>query len=242
MSTGARVWYNFVEMTSLSIPSFLAFDPVFALVITVALMALYLEDGVATYLLFSNRGRRSAGLLIGAAAVVTLVGYWCSFFVLRPVHAPNTGPTGSVVWPRLVAQWPVAASVIVICSAVVYGLYLAVANLNLEAAYTLLKDLYLYTLIGAVLLHGVILYVRYAQFVYHVQQANFIKILATSGGLGALLLILTLYLLALNLRNLDHTRGKRQAILAFHLYARAMIAISIVIVIYIWHIRWLADH
>jgi hypothetical protein len=230
-------------MTEIFVPPFLRVDPGFAVGIALAFALVYAEEGIATAVLF-GRGispRRTGGVIL-AAALLTFFGYYLSFVALVGVRAGNDHLRAAIVWPHLFGQWPIAGLIILLTTAAVYALYLSLAGRNLVAAYTLLKDLYVYVLMGAVLTHGMVLYVRYGQVVYQLHQDNFVKVLAVSGGVGATLVVLALYLLVLNLRTLERVPDRLRGVWGLHIYGRAVLLITLTLLIYAWHARWMADH
>jgi hypothetical protein len=230
-------------MSEIVVPPFLQFDPGFAVGVALAFALVYAEEGMATAVLFGRGASPSwTRVVILAATGLTFIGYFLSFVTLAGVRAGNDHLRAAIVWPHLFSQWPIASLVVFLTTAVVYVLYLRLAEGNPVAAYTLLKDLYLYALVGAGLTHGLVLYVRYAQIVYMLHQDNFLKVLAVSGGIAVMLLVLTLYLLALNLRTLERVPESLRGAWGLHIYGRAILVITLVLLVYGWHARWMADH
>jgi cell division protein FtsX len=97
-------------------------------------------------------------------------------------------------------------------------------------------------MVGTVIYQGLMTYVRYAAFLYQTHEDSALKIIAVSGGIAALCLIVGLYLLTLDLVYLMTAPVAQQGRLGLHIYARDIWLIAMVVAGYAWHIRWLAEH
>ena len=125
-----------------------------------------------------------------------------------------------------------------------YVLLLILAGLDLTAAYVLLKDIYFYALVTVVLFHGLLYYVRHMHWLYEEFGAadSPLKPIAASGGIGAMIFIVTIVFLPLDLQGINTASASQPSIIGLHLYARDLYLLTLALGAYAWHLRWLADH
>lgn len=216
----------------------------FALGLSLAMALLYAELGFFHSLARGGPDRMTAFAIVGAAFVLTYLVYLASFAVPPWLHRHPRGALPPQVLELLFRHWGVAAGLILSGTAVVLGLYLYLTSLDLVAAYNLLKDLALYAAAGCAF-HGLLLYVRYATYLYQVHQEDRLKMIVATVSIGILLMVLTLYLLTLDityLRMLEAARDPRQGLVGLHIYGRGLYLAGVALTAYAWHIRWIGDH
>jgi hypothetical protein len=213
----------------------------FAFLSSLALAFLYAEEGWASYNFHPRRSVEEATALIAAATLIAFVGYLVSFFA-PPMLVRDTWnhPRAWGVFSN-VSAW--SGGITVLVNVIELGLLLYLVNFDLTASYNLLRDIYVYTLVGLVFFHGLLLYVRYMHYLYqtpdHVQP---LKVIVASVGSGAVMLIVGGFLFLLDLYHLENAPALQQPLMGLHIYGRALYSLTLVLAAYAWHLRWIADH
>lgn len=128
-------------------------------------------------------------------------------------------------------------------NAVAYVLLLSLADFNLEAAYTLLKDVYVYTLV-ALLFQALLYYVRHMHWLYDKFGAadSPFKPIAASGGIGLIIFVLVVTFLPMDLSTINAVSAPLRGLVGLHVYGRDLYLITLALGAYAWHLRWIADH
>lgn len=173
--------------------------------------------------------------------VVALGGYLASFlFPPALVSATWNYPRPWGVFVQ-VTSW---SYVIVVCvNVIIYGLMLYLTQFALAASYLLLRDVYIYAVFGMFFFHGLLLYVRYMQYLYTMPDfVQPIKVISISFGMGIVALIAAAFLFLLDLYHFEHASADIQPMVGLHLYVRALYAMTLAIAAWVWHFRWIADH
>jgi hypothetical protein len=204
--------------------------------------ALYAELAWFAHALWRARGDGEAGALIAAVFVITLAAYLASFAPARSFTVEGVERQGSLVLPELIAQLSKGAALIVLASMVDLALCLYLVAFNLDASYTLLNNIYVFTLAGAGLLHVLATYVRYGALLYAVKQDSWVKVLSVSAGLGLLILGAFLVLIALDIGWQSTLPAAERGLVGLHVYGRDLYFFSLALGLYGWHVRWMAQH
>jgi hypothetical protein len=215
----------------------------FMLSVSLAFSLLYMELGVFHTL---ARGTEpvSATAIIVAVFTITGLAYFASFTIPARVHRNPAGDLPPQVLELLFRHWAFAASIILVGTAAALGLYLYMTELDLIAAYNLLKDLSIYAIAGCGL-HGLLLYVRYASYLYLVHQEDRFKMAVATIGIGVLLVVFALYLFTmdiLHLGRLEAAHDPQVGLVGLHIYGRGLFLAGVAFAAYAWHIRWIGDH
>ena len=215
----------------------------FVLFASVAFSLLYAELGIFHAL---ARGTEPVLAIASTAAVFILTGliYIASFTIPARVHRDTAGDLPPQILELLFRHWVIATGIILAGTAVALGLYLYMTDLDLVAAYNLLKDMSIYAAAGCAL-HGLLLYVRYAAYLYLVHQEDRFKMIVATVGIGVLLVVLTLYLFTLeivHLGQLEAAHDPQVGLVGLHIYSRGLFLAGVAFVAYAWHIRWIGDH
>ena len=216
----------------------------FALFASLAFAVLYAELGIFSTLAQGTADRLTATAIIAIAFVLTYFAYLASFAIPARIHKDPRGDLPPQVLELLFQHWAVAAGIILVSTAIVLGLYLYLTNLDLVAAYNLLKDLAIYAVAGCAF-HGLLLYVRYAAYLYLVHQEDREKMIVATVGIGALLVVLTIYLFTLeimHLSGLEAAHDPQLGLIGLHIYGRGLLLAGMAFAAYAWHVRWIGDH
>ena len=203
---------------------------------------LYAELAGFAHVLWPARTDGEAALVSVAVFVLTFGAYVASFVPARSFTIPGVEQQGSLVLSELITQMSRGAALIALASLIDFGLCLYLVNFNLEASYTLLNNIYVFTLAGAGLLHVLVTYVRYGALLYAVRQASWLKVLAVSGGLGIIILAAFVYLMSTDIDWLYTLPAAQRGMVGLHVYARDLYFFTLTLLLYGWHVRWMAQH
>jgi hypothetical protein len=212
----------------------------FMIAAAIAFGGLFAEEAWAATQLWSVPSP-SAPLLIGVLILlVALVGNGLGFLLppewVRPEKfARPVGAFASATTQGL--------AITVMANAVAFFLLLSLAGFNLEAAYNLLKDVYVYTLV-AVLFHCLLYYVRHMHWLYDKfggTDSPF-KPIAASGGLGLVIFVAIITFLPMDLQSINAVSASLRGLVGLHVYARDLYLITLALGAYAWHLRWIAEH
>ncbi len=213
----------------------------FAILSSLGLALLYAEEAWASYTFWSQRSLNE-GLILGASiTLIAFVGYLLSFFF--PPQLVSDTWDHPRPWGVLVNVTAWSAGITIAVNLILYILLLYLAQFNLTASYTLLRDVYVYTLFGMFFFHGFLLYVRYMHYLYSVPDfVQPLKVISVSMGMGIVMLVVGAFLFLLDLYHFENAPASIQPILGLHVYARALYGLTLALAAYAWHLRWIGDH
>lgn len=134
-------------------------------------------------------------------------------------------------------------AITILANGVAYVLLLSLAGFDLEAAYNLLKDVYVYTLV-AVLFQALLYYVRHMHWVYDQFGGadSPLKPIAASGGIGLIIFVVVITFLPMDLATINSVSGTMRGVVGLHVYVRDLYLITLALAGYAWHMRWIAEH
>jgi len=181
-------------------------------------------------------------LIFGALAVlVTAAGNLIAFLLPPQFIVPENFPRPVGAFAQATA---LGAVFTIFSFALVYFILLAAAGLTLDAAAFLLKDIYFYTLVAVLLLHGLLYYVRQMHWLYDEFGGadSPLKPIAASGGIAAIIFIVTLVFLPLDLQTITNAPAATTGVVALFTYGRDLYLLTLALGAYAWHLRWIADH
>ncbi len=213
----------------------------FAILSSLGLSLLYLEEGWASYAFWGRMPQNEAVLLIALVTLFAFAGYLLSF--LLPPRLVTEAWAHPRAWGILsnVTAWSIVFTIVV--NVLAFGALLYLVSFDLVAAYNLLRDIYIYTLVAMLFFHGLLLYVRYMSYLYqtpeHVQP---LKVVAASVGLGVIILIVAGFLFSLDIHRLEGAPPSQEGLLGLHVYTRSLYLLTLILGAYAWHLRWIADH
>lgn len=214
----------------------------FAVGSAITFAALYAELGWFAHSLWRARDNGEAFVIIALGFILALIAYGGSFLPARPFTVAGVEAQGSLVLPQLMRQFTQGIAMIIIASALCFALYVYLVAGNLVATYTLLNNLYVITLAGVGLLHGLVTYVRYVALLYMVEQDHWVKVLTASGGIAAIILTATQFLIKLDIDWLYSMPIAQQGLVGLHVYGRDLYFFTLVLAVYLWHLHRIADH
>lgn len=216
----------------------------FVLFASLAFAVLYAELGVFHVLRQGTTDRLMSAVVIAVAFVLVYFVYLGSFAIPALIYRAPRGDLPPQVLELLFQHLTMAAGIVLAGTVVVLGLYLYLTDLNLVAAYNLLKDLAVYAVAGCAF-HALMLYVRYAAYLYLVHQEDRLKMIVATAGIGGLLVVFTIYLFTLeimHLSGLEAARDPQVGLVGLHVYGRGLLLAGMAFAAYAWHIRWVGDH
>ncbi len=213
----------------------------FAVLSSMGLALLYVEEAWASYNFWSRRPLNEALILMALIFLIALLGLLISFF-FPPTLVSDTWdhprPWGVFI---NVTAWSVGITVAV--NVILYILLLYLVQFDFTASYNLLRDVYVYTLFVMVFFHGFLLYVRYMHYLYSMPDyVQPIKVVSASVGMGIVMLVVAAFLFLLDLYHFENAPAALQPALGLHVYARALYSFTLALAAYAWHLRWIADH
>ena len=213
----------------------------FMLAAALGLSLLFAEEAWAVAQFWPHRAGGEQWLLGLASTLVAFAGNALAFILPISLVAPEK-------FPRPVGAFALAAGLGMVLSAVshavAYFLLLHLAGYELEAAYTLLKDIYVYTLVAVGLFHALLYYVRHMHWLYDEFGAadSPLKPIAASGGIALMIFVVTITFLPLDLQSINAAPLAQRGLVGLHVYARDLYLLTLAIGAYAWHLRWIADH
>jgi hypothetical protein len=206
----------------------------------IALSGLVVEEAWAVTQFSSQPSPGTQLLITMLILLVALVGNELAFLLpLGRVHPEKFArPVGA--FASATAQ---GLAIMIVTNAVAFFLLLSLAGFDLETAYILLKDVYVYTLV-AVLFHGLLYYVRHMHWLYDKfgSADSPFKPIAASGGIGAVIFIITITFLPMDLQSVNAAGASLRGLFGLHIYGRDLYLITLALGAYAWHLRWIADH
>jgi len=214
----------------------------FAVLTSVGFALLYAELGAFAHAVWRSRGDGEAALIIVAAFVISLAAFLISFGQARAFSVPGAEQQGSLALPELSAQLGKGAGWVLLASGACLVLYLYLVAFNLTAATTLFNNIYVFCLAGAVVVHVLVTYVRYGTLLYALKQNSWVKVLVTSAGLGVIICAAFVFLIGLDIAWLNGVALEQRGFYGLHVYVRDLYFFTLVLAIYGWHARWMANH
>ncbi len=230
-----------VPLSALELGPLLKQHQPFAVVSSLGLALLYMEEGWAGYNFWSIRPSGEALALVLLVTLIAFIGYLLSFLV-PPMLVAETWDHPRA-WGILsnVTAWSIGITVAV--NVVALALLLYLVNFNLVAAYNLLRDIYIYTLVAMLFFHGLLLYVRYMTYLYTTPEfVQPIKVVAASVGIGLIIFVVAGFLFSLDIHRLETALPSEEGMIGLHVYLRSLYLLTLIIGAYGWHLRWIADH
>ena len=214
----------------------------FVVVFSLAMGILYAEPAWLCFRLMSSQ------LLLfklGCIGLVAAIGYALSFYlppILFNELRLRSKDEGGMV-PFLAMQWSIAVLCMVIATFVCFYLTQGIGSISGLPSYRLLTWFFLKGLFGSVIVHGLVTYIRYVEYLYIRKEDQPIKILTITVSAGVFLLIVCLVLFLRDTAGLKELSIFDNAdVWGLHVYFRGLYWIMLCLWLYVWHIVCLADH
>lgn len=204
---------------------------------------LYTETGAFNVRVAGTRTPQEMVSVLVAASLVVFVGFLGSLVLPLRVHRFPDGKFADAT-PALQSlsdQLLMGATIFVAASAVALGLYTWAVWPNLVSIHNLVKDCFIYTMVGVIYYQGLVAYVRYVTFLYRTHMDNSMKVIVSEVCLGMLTLVLGLYLLTLDVLSLARVPDPT-GLTGLHVVTRDVWMTIIILVAYGWHLKRVADH
>jgi hypothetical protein len=215
----------------------------FAFFAATAFALLYTETGAYSVRMVGTSHPDETAALLALAFLVIFFGFLASMTL--PVRK-HSFPQGEFVdaTPALQSlsdQVLMGTVIFAVASATSLGIYLFLVWPNLVAAYNLIKDIFIYTIVGVVYYQVLVAFVRYLNFLYREKMDNAVKVMVVEAGLILLTLVLGLYLLTLDVMSLARVADPT-GLIGLHIAVRDIWMTIIILVAYGWHLKRVADH
>jgi hypothetical protein len=215
----------------------------FAFFAATAFALLYTETGAYSVRVGGTRHPDETAALLALAFLVVFVGFLVSMTLPVRKHRFPVGEFSDAT-PALHSlsdQVLMGSAIFAVASAVSLGIYLFLVWPNLVAVYNLVKDLFIYTIVGIVYYQVLVAFVRYLNFLYREKMDNATKVIVFEVGLVLLTLVLGLYLLTLDILSLARAADPT-GLIGLHISVRDIWMTIIILVAYGWHLKRVADH
>jgi hypothetical protein len=215
----------------------------FAFFAATAFALLYTETGAYSVRMVGTNHPDETAALLAVAFLVVFGGFLGSMSlpVRRHLFPEGDFTDATPALHSLSDQALMGSIIFTVASAVSLGIYLFLVWPNLVAVYNLVKDLFIYTVVGVVYYQGLVAFVRYLNFLYREKMDNATKVMAFEVGLILLTLALGLYLLTLDVLSLARTADPT-GLIGLHIAVRDIWMTIIILVAYGWHLKRVADH
>jgi hypothetical protein len=214
--------------------------PRFLLITSLGFAALYAELLLfaATYYGNSLSGSLNIALIVGSF-VLTFGAVYTSFILPPRYYRARFHDYSPIIF--LVAQWTMAVLMLLGMASLTLLAGIFLVDGSLDAIAELLRSLALYTLTVVILVHGLVVYVRYVRFLYEREMHESYKIVSFAGITAGIMMIVVLYLLQFDLGRMGGA-AVNQAWLSLHLTIRVILLLTMAIYVFMWHATVLADH
>ena len=208
-----------------------------------AFALLYTETGVYSAYMAGRSLSPDTWLLLVAGFLLVGGGFGASWLLPGRQEAFPEGEfkDATPVLNYLIRQLSTGVALMALTTAATLVIYVYLSWPHLTVIANLLKDLFIYLMIGILYYQVVLVFVRYLNFLYKVKMDNALKVMVTEGVLALLTLVLGLYLLSLDVLRLSATPDPL-GLVGLHVTVRAIWVVVIIVAAYGWHFKWVADH
>ncbi|MDB5082987.1 MAG: hypothetical protein JWP00_4911 [Chloroflexi bacterium] len=222
------------------IPAINLKHPVFLLISSVGFAALYTEVlfFAATY--YGNS--LGTGLNIALMAGVFLLTFgvmYTSFTLPHRQYRSRFNNYSPIIF--LATQWTMAIMMILAVTGLAFVAGIFLVDGKLDAVGELLRSYALYSIVAMIVIHGLVIIVRYIRFLYEREMHESYKIVSLTGVLAVVILVVTLFLFQFDLGRMGGNLPN-QGWLALHLSIRDITLIGLTFFAFLWHGTALADH
>jgi hypothetical protein len=209
---------------------------------SVAFSILFAERGWYAYLTSERLSASSAALVIVAATLVVFAGMLASFYL--PVRLMPEGDQRRWI-PHtlnfLFGQAGISAMCVAAAFLLALAMHIYLVAPDLLAIAWLVRDEFMYLVLGVLIYHGFITFVRYLGFLYQTGGADKLKVISFEVAALAFIVIFGLYQYTVDLLQILRIQPD-QGLLALHLTLRDIWLAVMVGVILMWQISRAGDH
>jgi hypothetical protein len=215
----------------------------FAFFAATAFALLYTETGTYNVRMVGTSHPDETAALLVVAFLVVFFGFLVSMTlpVRRHLFPEGEFSDATPALHSLSDQAAMGSVVFAVASAVSLGIYLFLVWPNLVAIANLVKDIFIYTMVGVVYYQLLVAFVRYLNFLYREKMDNATKVIVFEVGLILLTLTVGLYLLTLDILSLARSVDPT-GLIGLHVAVRDIWMTIIILVAYGWHLKRVADH
>ena len=222
------------------IPSISQKHPVFLTLISLGFAALYAELLFFAATFYGNSLSGPANIaLIAGTFVVTFGAIYASFILPHRRYRPRFNLYSPIVF--LATQWTMSILVILGVTAIGFVAGIFLVDGKLDAVAELLRSFALYAIVVMLVVHGLVIYVRYVRFLYEREMHESYKIVSLTGVVTVVVMVVTLFLLQFDLGRMGGNLPN-QGWLSLHLSIRDVTLIGLTFFVFLWHATALADH
>lgn len=221
------------------IPSIIALHSRFALAACGAFAALYAELIYFAASYYNNLSNTTLAIVVGGVFLLTFGSYYLAIALPHRLLKNRFHDFSPIMF--LTREWTLSVIITVLITLLTLGGGIWAVNGDLGAVGELLRSLALYGLAGSILLHGIVLYVRYVRYLYQRELHQSYKIVTIAGLSVGVAVVLILYLLPFDLGRMGG-HDANAGFLALHLSIRDVGLIVTTLFILFWHFTCLADH
>lgn len=211
----------------------------FLLASCLAFAALYTELIYFAASYYNNLSNTTLAELLSGVFVLSFGGYFTAATLPHKIFKSRFNNYSPIIF--LTTEWSVSIAITVVTTLLTLGAGIWAVNGDLGAVSEVIRSLALYGLAGCILLHGIILYVRYVRYLYEREMHQSYKIVAIAGVSVIVALALILYLLPFDLGRMGGS-GPNAGFLTLHLTIRDVTLVVTTLFILMWHFTCLADH
>ncbi len=214
--------------------------PLFLLIASLGFAALYAEllFFAATYY-HNSQTATSNILLIAGVFLLNLVAMYASFDLPHRFYRARFSAYSPIIF--LISQWVISIIMLLTTSFLTLWAGIELVDGKLEATAELLRSITLYSLVAIIMVHGLVVYVRYVRYLYERELHESYKIVSFAGVMAVIVMIVTLYLLQFDLGRMGGN-APDQAWLSLHLSMRCVGLLALTFFVFLWHASVLADH
>jgi hypothetical protein len=214
----------------------------FILISSLAFVILFVERGIYSVVAEGQRSAFTSALVVGLAAVVVFIGYLASFYLPRRIMREDIQSN----WlPHtlnfLFGQYAVSVLFVALASIVATGLFIYLVYPGLLAIAWLIRDGFIYLVLGALIYHGFLTFVRYVGFLYQTGGDDRLKIITFEVAVTIFIVVIGLYQYTVDLAQVLAATAA-QGSLALHLTIRDLLLAAMVFIIFAFQISRTGDH
>lgn len=211
----------------------------FQLAVCLAFAALYAELTYFAASYYNSLPNNTLIMLVAGVFLLAFGGYFAAMTLPHRIFKPKFHEFSPIMF--LTWEWTLSIVITVLVTLLTLGCGIWAVKGDLGAVGEIIRSLALYGLTGSILLHGIVMYVRYVRYLYEREMHQSYKIVTVGGVSAVIATVLILYFLPFDLGRMGGHEANA-AFLALHLTIRDVGLIVTTLFILMWHFTCLADH